>query len=325
MTKLFTTLAVLMLSLGAFAQGNLVFFTEGGETFTVILNGQRYNDQATTNVKVTDLAQQAYQCKIIFSDASLGTIDKKVYAENYAEATYKIKRKAESKTSMSFKRVANHVSKDLKRELDNDTVNTAQKEDWYVMRLMAKTALPMPAAQVNQARAANYTTNVDASTQTTRQTTHVTTAAPEGVNMSMNVSVDGSNASMDVRASDPGYHGSTTTTTTTTEHYVMPGYTGNIGCPWPMSEQDFGSAANSVRSKSFDSSKLAIAKQIAGSNCMFASQVRDLMMTFDFEKSKLEFAKFAYSNTYDINNYYKVNDAFDFESSIQELNRSIGQ
>jgi len=44
------------------------------------------------------------------------------------------------------------------------------------------------------------------------------------------------------------------------------------------------------------------------------------MNTFSFEDTKLEFAKYAYERTYDIGNYYKLNDAFSFESSIEELN-----
>ena len=144
--------------------------------------------------------------------------------------------------------------------------------------------------------------------------------------MSMNVSVDGTGASMDVQASDTyTEHNTVTTATPTTDHYVMPGYSGEVGCPWPMSEGDFGSAVNSIRSKDFEDSKLTVAKQVAGSNCLFASQVRDIMMAFDFEQTKLDFAKFAYGRTYDVNNYYKVNDAFEFESSIEELNRSIGR
>ena len=49
------------------------------------------------------------------------------------------------------------------------------------------------------------------------------------------------------------------------------------------------------------------------------------MMAFDFEDTKLQFAKYAYGHTYDINNFYMVNDAFEFESSIEELNRAIGR
>jgi hypothetical protein len=49
------------------------------------------------------------------------------------------------------------------------------------------------------------------------------------------------------------------------------------------------------------------------------------MKLFDFEATKLTYAKFAYNHTYDIGNYYKVNDAFDFESSVDDLNKSIGK
>ena len=333
MNKLLTSLILLVCSVATFAQGNLVFFSEGGESFYVILNGQRYNDQPQTNVKVTDLKPQAYACKVIFSDQGLGTVDKKVYPEAGMETTYQIKRKAESKAAKGWKKAANHVAKDLKKEFNNDTVSTADKEDWYVMRLFAKTAIPVAAPPPSQMRsantaAANYSSNVDASTSTTRQTTTVnSTASPNGdrVNMSMNVSVDGSGASMDVQASDTYTEQTTVTTTTTTDHYVMPGYAGDIGCPWPMSEGDFRSAMGSIRSKDFEDTKLTVAKQVAGNNCLFSSQVRDIMMAFDFEQTRLDFAKYAYSHVYDVNNYYQVNDAFDFETSVDELNRSIGR
>jgi hypothetical protein len=37
----------------------------------------------------------------------------------------------------------------------------------------------------------------------------------------------------------------------------------------------------------------------------------------------LDFAKFAYERTFDIDNYYKVNDAFTFDGSIDDLNAFI--
>ena len=54
-----------------------------------------------------------------------------------------------------------------------------------------------------------------------------------------------------------------------------------------------------------------------------AAQVRDLIGVFSFEDSKLDLAKYAYDHTYDIGNYYKVSDAFTFESSMEELNEYI--
>ena len=68
---------------------------------------------------------------------------------------------------------------------------------------------------------------------------------------------------------------------------------------------------------------MTMAKQIINSNCLVASQVKEIMMIFDFEASKLDFAKYAYTRTYDIGNYYMVNDVFDFESSIDDLNAYI--
>jgi hypothetical protein len=47
------------------------------------------------------------------------------------------------------------------------------------------------------------------------------------------------------------------------------------------------------------------------------------MSIFDFEATRLDFAKYAYGRTFDIGNYYKVNDVFDFETSISDLNAYI--
>lgn len=105
--------------------------------------------------------------------------------------------------------------------------------------------------------------------------------------------------------------------------YVQ-GYNGPIGCLTPMSALDFQRAKQSIASKNVEDSKLAIAKQILNSNCLLSSQVRGIMSLFSFEDSKLEFAKYAYGHTYDIGNYYKLNDAFQFETSIDELNSYIG-
>ena len=47
------------------------------------------------------------------------------------------------------------------------------------------------------------------------------------------------------------------------------------------------------------------------------------MILFTFEDNRLQFAKFAYERTYDVGNYYKVNNAFTFENSMDELNEYI--
>ena len=66
-----------------------------------------------------------------------------------------------------------------------------------------------------------------------------------------------------------------------------------------------------------------MAKQITGNNCLSTDQVKSVMELFGFEASKLEFAKFAYDHVSDRKNYFKVNDAFGFSSSVDELDEYI--
>lgn len=103
----------------------------------------------------------------------------------------------------------------------------------------------------------------------------------------------------------------------------LPNYNGPIGCDLPMDAEAFQDAKRSISSKTFESSKMTLAKQIIRSNCFLASQVSSLVSLFTYESDKLDIAKFAYPQTYDQGNYYKVNDAFEFESSIGKLDDFI--
>lgn len=111
--------------------------------------------------------------------------------------------------------------------------------------------------------------------------------------------------------------------TTASQHYVMEGYKDSIGCPFPMDMGDFNTAKNVISSTTFADTKLSMAKQVTSSNCLTAEQVKEITLLFNYEDTKLEFAKFAYQYTFDIGNYLKVNDAFDFENTAEELNQYI--
>lgn len=97
----------------------------------------------------------------------------------------------------------------------------------------------------------------------------------------------------------------------------------NNDCTSPMDEGEYTSAKTSIKSKSFEDSKFTLAKQIAKANCLSSRQIKEIMQIFDFEDTKLEFAKYAYDYAFDKNNYYKINDAFEFELTIDELNEFL--
>ncbi|CAN5583259.1 hypothetical protein BH11BAC2_BH11BAC2_13220 [soil metagenome] len=93
--------------------------------------------------------------------------------------------------------------------------------------------------------------------------------------------------------------------------------------PIEMSCVNFESLKATIASKSFESTRLNIAKQVISNNLVSTRQVAELMDLMTFETTKLELAKFAYRYTVDPSNYYLTYNQFTFESSIHELSQYI--
>ena len=298
---------------------NLVVFSEQGEQFSLVLNAVQQNSTPQTNIKVSGLAPGACKVKIIFSDGTTPDIDKTLYFDPANEYTYNVK-------------------KDNKGE--------------YVLRILNMVPIaqapPPPPSQTVIVYSTVPPPIVGTSTTVTQTTT--TTGDPnDNVNMNVGMNIGGMGIGMNVNVNDNTGMGNSTTTTTYTQStttttnsssnygyydntpppppqqtvYVQ-GYSGPVGCPYPMNQTDFYSAKSSISSKDFESTKLDIAKQVTNSNCFTADQIKEIMGLFDFEASKLEYAKYAYGHCYDKGNYFKVNDAFEFETSISELQDYIG-
>ncbi|MBN2777779.1 MAG: DUF4476 domain-containing protein [Bacteroidales bacterium] len=151
--------------------------------------------------------------------------------------------------------------------------------------------------------------------------------------VSVNFSVNGTGMDTNVQTSESTTITTTTTTTTSTsgfetdsyeveetETYVAPA---TSRCSYAMSSSEFDEALASIKSKSFEDSKLTTAKQICKNECLTAEQIRDINKAFSFEETRLEFAKYAYDYVYDASKYYKVNDSFTFEMTIEELDEYL--
>lgn len=316
MKKVIFTLVVALCTLGnVMAQGsNYIFFAEQGEAFYVIVNGIRQNDEPQTNVKVSNVNAMMVKVKIIFADKALGEVDKTIpVPEAPEEITFNVRK---------------------------------DKSGKYVVKWMGSVPIAQaPPAPPTQTVITYHTTPAPAPTTVTHTTTTTTVGQPvatDNVNINVGVGVPGGGFGMNVNINDGSgvyyeEHTSVTTTTTTTSStpaptptpapsqptYVMPGYNGPIGCPWPMNDGDFASAKASIKNQSFSDTQLKVAKQIFNSNCLTSAQVKEIMLLFSFEETRLDFAKYAYGRTYDLGNYYKVNDAFTFSSSVDELNDYI--
>lgn len=87
--------------------------------------------------------------------------------------------------------------------------------------------------------------------------------------------------------------------------------------------RDFSELKKLIADKSFESTKLDIAKSEIDMNYFKSEQVKEMLQLFTFESSKVELAKYAYSKTCDKNTYYKIYDVFTFESSVSDVEKYI--
>lgn len=312
MRQLTLIMITALLSGSAFAQSaNGVFFSEFGEKFIVYINNVQQNDEYSANVRVEDIAQDFVQVRIDFESDEYPDFQANAGFERGQETTYLVKK---------------------------------NRKGEYVLRargFMPIADAPQPEAPAEPAVApqpAQPVTPAPSGTKTTTTTTTTTKGGDGDVGVKMDT--PGGSISINIDAPDMDTEmeiTETRTETVVTETYVeepqgrmtrsqesaVPGYNGPFGCDWPTDDAGFTQMKKSISGKTFDDAKMTVAKQATRNKCLTASQVKEVMAIFTFEEDKLEYAKFAYDYTYDQGNYYMVNDVFDFEFTIDELNEYI--
>ena len=278
------------------ALGNLTIFSEDGDKFYLVLNGEKQSEVAQTNIRVEELVQPYYSAKLIFKDSTIPSISKTyLYIADangtMMDVTYKIRRDKSGKVKLNY----------------------------FSMIEVPKEYTAPPGMYVH-----HYGEPVQVDGGVTRTTTTTTTAP-----VAASVNVNG--VSMNVTINDPLETSSTTSTTTTTHSSSSSNTTtsnthsdGDCSNSWAMRSSDFGSAKRTIEQASFEDSKLSTAKNIASSNCLSSDQVVEICQLFSFEETKLTFAKFAYKHSTDPKNYFKVNNVFSFDASKEDLNKFMG-
>ena len=341
------TILLFTLTLAGFSQstGDVEIFSEDGQPFYAVINGVKQNATPETNVRITGLEGEAQRLKIIFEDTRIPVVTKNLYVPLDHLTTYRIKKNRRG--DYKVRGYGEPVALTSTQEQTGQTVVAYHKTP--IQENSGKTTTKTETTTTettttNSDEGGNVNIDVDTGTNGGNQTEGVSmnvNVSENGMNMDVKVNGEGSGVNTSVSGSGDGtganssVSSSTTTTTTTsssstntntevsTEESAVPGYTGTIGCTYPMSSTEFSEAKSSIEDKSFEDSKMTLAKQVIKNKCVTAEQIADFMNLFDFEDSKLELAKFAYDYTYDQDNYYKVNDAFDFEMTIEELNEYI--
>ncbi|MBS7787430.1 DUF4476 domain-containing protein [Flavobacterium sp. CYK-55] len=289
--------------------GHLTIFSEDGDKFTLILNGEVINDTPQTNLRVEDLNQPYYSAKIKFENTALADITKNNLMLTdvdgvYSDVTYKIKRDKNNKTKMKM----NYFS------------SIPVRPDF------------IPPSNVHVVHYGQPVAPVRGGQQNTQVTQTTTTTTNDGVSIGVGMNVGGVNVGMTINDSMGGGAVSQTTTTTTTsssshstshhndyEDHNHHGNNSGCGGRSCMTGGNFNAALATIKKQAFEDTRLKTAKQVITANCLNVDQIIQIANTFDFEDNKLDFAKYAYDYCIEPRNYFKLNGIFKFSSNVDEL------
>ncbi len=86
-------------------------------------------------------------------------------------------------------------------------------------------------------------------------------------------------------------------------------------CVTPLKDAEIANLKSSLSKEEFENRKLQEAKQLISGKCLQFKQLKELMTLFEFEKSKLDLAKFGYHYVQDVDNYAVVQETFEFNES----------
>ncbi|MBS1615687.1 MAG: DUF4476 domain-containing protein [Bacteroidetes bacterium] len=101
------------------------------------------------------------------------------------------------------------------------------------------------------------------------------------------------------------------------------GYNSNDYYTPRFSDRDMEDLRSRVASCMMDEDKEKLMEQVLSDRMVSTTQVRQMLGWLTFESTKLEFAKWAYTRASDRRDYWKLEDAFTFESSKDEFNQAI--
>jgi Domain of unknown function (DUF4476) len=309
---------------------SLTFFAQDGQPFFLIIDGEKQNAKPETKVKVSGLTGVSVMAKFIFKDEKIPALDERFSLTGvdpgYYNITYAI-RWSEKKKRMYTKLINWENINQLSGNAATDGNGAGS------------TTTNQPGTQIG-GNGGTYSGNTSEQVQINTPGVSVQINNPDGTvqqvgSPTMQVGVNTGGQSGGLATQTRTTHTSTTisSTTSTTSGETKPnigvptqsnGGSGSAGaCSVPMVGNTFNLAIASLRKTDFEKSKLEQAKTIAKRNCLSTDQVKQVMAEFSFEASKLEFAKYAFKRCTDKDNYFLVNDAFDFSASKDELNKYI--
>jgi hypothetical protein len=362
MKRLISSLTLILFALTCFSQYSLLtVFSEEGETFYLYVDGEKMNETPMSNINNIRLVNDYHRIKVVgASDRSISVSKNqgsRDMDDNYCRLTLCLKQNRSGKYKLRMTNFTPIPEEEFYSQQPDD--NTG--EVVYVEET-TKPVTSVERKKVVR-KSTTTTENSNVSVTVNAEKNSEKSGKSESVSMNLNVSEDGNSASLSLNVSASGSSsgktvvtessseetvvingGTTTSTSITTEETItinggtsnssagnttvveshpMPGYNGTIGCRNVIWDREMKDIKRTISDKFHDESRLSVAKDIVKRKCLQAKHVRDIMKLFDHEGTRLKFAKAAYANTYDQDNFYIVYNELDFDVSVNELKAFI--
>lgn len=322
--KRFLLLIFMFSSFNIYAQSsNLIFNTNNSaHKFKLFINGELKNNYFEQNVRLPNIEAKNYRIKILFQNKMLGYIQKNIYVRPNTEKIYTFTKQglASGRRRVPRTNMTSLLSLDLLSEVPLHSVDDefmGESNDEYDAIAYTTTASPMASRGANKdivigSEKNNVTigrNGIDINFDVNEFVDKIITSEEENIPNS-------DNHSNNEISYEPK-------TENTTEISLEEEEIENNSCTPTFTNNQFALVIERLEKEGFESKKLEIAKAVARENCLLTKQVRDVINIFNFENNRVDFAKFAYDNVADKENYDLLLDSFKFETSKQEIREYI--
>jgi len=287
---------------------NLVVFSNDGEKFTLILNGEKQNLYPESKVRVTDLTLKVYKVNLLFENKNLKphNTDLTFFSTN-AECVFALNKHGKKHTMdyVTDTPIIPPAKQNTTTTNTNTTGTNTNSNSNTNTNNNSNTS-----TTTNSNSSSNSSGNSDIGIKTKLGTIGVGSngikVGGKAVNMSVNDKTKTATSSVNILGNNISMNKSLKT-----------------GCKSPMAGLDFDESKKSIVSQKTDSTRMIAAEKIINANCMLTAQVKEIMQLFTTDLTKLHFAKKAYSHTSDLSNYGQLDDIFTSEEGKKDLHNFI--
>jgi hypothetical protein len=283
---------------------NLVVFSNEGEKFTLILNGEKQNPFPVSKVRVFDLTLEVYKVTILFENRDLKTHNTTLtFFGTNNECHFALNRRGR-KHSMDYvtsNKIIPVVEEPEENQSPSNTNSDNSNNDGSDNSGSNSNSIPD-----NSSNGGNTDVTINTKNGGIGIGNNGVSVNTHGVNVNLDPKNKSTNTSVNVLGKDISITKSLKT-----------------GCKSSMATLEFNESFKSVTKQTGDTLRMIEAEKIITNNCLQTSQVREILGSLKSDLSKLKMAKMAYSHTSDLNNYGKLEDSFESEDGKRDLKNFI--